>query len=367
MRKQICFVHDWLVQIAGAEHVLIELLRIYPTEVFTLFYCENTVKEIVKLTGISKLKLQATFLQKVPKVRKLYKSLLPLFPLAIESLNLNNYDIVFSLSHAIAKGVKTHRNQLHICYCHTPMRYIWHLYDSYYNYGNYLSKMGLKLFRKYLQKWDVKTSKNVDIFLVPSTAVKERVRKIYNRNSIVVPPPVNVDKFNPSFVKDKYFIFVGRLDIPYKKVNIVIEAFSKLKDQKLIVVGSGSDEQKLKEMASSNIEFVGWKTGDELINYISKARALILPSEEDFGLVSVEAQACATPVIAYGKGGAIDTVIDGKTGVLFYEQTVEALISAIDHFLRHEDSFDLKNIRKNSLKFSSKNFQNRIKSIISKF
>jgi len=362
MSTSICYVHDWIVQIAGAERVLIELLKFRPADLFTLFCSEKAVNELKRRT-YTNLSINTSFLQKLPGIQKVYKSLLPAFPVAIESLNVSKYNIIFSLSHAIAKGVRKSNDQIHICYCHTPMRYIWHLYQNYYEYGNILQKLGLRAFKKYLQTWDKKTSKNVDVFLVPSTAVRERVRKIYGRDSFVVPPPVDTELFSPSYEKEDYFLFVGRLDIPYKKVDIVVNAFNLL-NEKLIVVGDGKDLEKLKRIAKSNIEFVGWKSGKQLVEYMARARALIIPSEEDFGLVAVESQACGTPVIAYGKGGCIDTVKDGKTGILFYEQTVDSLVAAVRRFIILEDQFKLEEIRKNSLKFSRENFRQKINNIL---
>ena len=359
---KVAYSHDWLVRFAGAESVLKEMLQIYKGKIYTLFYRREILKEL----GITETEIQASFLNELPLVEKYYRNLLPLFPIGISSLKVENVDILISSSHAVANGIRKDKDIFHISYCHTPMRYIWTHKDFYLqNLPSYKSFL-LKGIIPILRKWDLQVSKNIDLFIATSTAVQERIKEIYNRNSIIIHPPVKVKELQKFFSpkKEDYYIYVGRLDIPYKRVDLVIKAFNKLK-KKLIVVGDGFDKEELQKLAGKNIKFVGWKSRTILAKYLAKAKALILPSEEDFGIVAVESQACGTPVIAYAKGGVLDTVIPYKTGILFRKQEENHLIDAIEEFEKISSSFSPNEIVKNALKFDSHIFRENFRNLIS--
>ncbi len=288
------------------------------------------------------------------------------FPIAIEQFDLSEYDIIISSSHAVAKGVLTNSNQLHICYCHTPLRYAWDLYHGYLS-GAGLSK-GIKgiiarLILHYIRVWDVTTSNRVDYFIANSKYIARRIKKVYGRDSIVIYPPVDVDKFDVYTQKENYYLTASRM-VSYKKIDLIVEAFSKIPDRKLVVIGDGPDFDKIKNKAGKNIVFLGYQTFEVLKDYMQRAKAFVFAAEEDFGIVPVEAQACGTPVIAYGKGGSLETVIDGKTGIFFKEQTVESLLEAIKRFEQKEDSFDTIEIRKNAERFSKERFMREFKTFV---
>lgn len=359
---KIAIVHDWLTGMRGGEKVLEALFEIFKeADLYTLVY----------IPGVSKIiqdrKIFTSFLQNFPNIEKNYRYYLPLMPLAISRFDLSDYDLVISSSHCVAKGVKIGKNTIHICYCHTPMRYVWDMYELYFgkiSNASFLTKLAMKILRRPLQNWDIKTSLNVDYFIANSYNVKERIKRIYKRDSVVIYPPVDTDFFTPNFEISPldYYLVVSAF-APYKKIDIVIEAF-KIVKVNLKIIGSGQQENYLKALAKgyTNIEFLGWQDNESLKYYYQNAKALIFPTEEDFGIVPVEAQACGTPVIAYKKGGALETVVDGETGIFFEEQTPESIISAIEIFEKME--FDRKKIRENSLKFSKGNFIRNILNFI---
>jgi len=354
-------VHDWLTGMRGGEKVLEALCDIFPSaDIYTLVHIKGSVSEIIE----SK-KIYTSFLQKFPNIEKYYRYYLPLMPFAIKQFDLSSYDLVISSSHCVAKGVKVGKNTLHICYCHTPMRYIWDMYDLYFgknSKANVITKVLMKFLRKPLQSWDIKSSKNVDYFIANSYNVKERIKRIYNCDAEVVYPPVDTDFFVPSLnSKGDYYLVVSAF-APYKKVDIVIEAFNELK-LPLKIIGSGQQEDYLKSLAKTkNIEFLGWVENGDLRYYYQNSKALIFPTEEDFGIVPVEAQACGVPVVAYKKGGALETVVDGETGLFFDDQTPQSIIKAIEKFEKLK--FDKQKIRNNALKFSKQVFVEKIKGLL---
>ncbi len=357
----VAYVHDWIVNLGGAEKVLESMISEIPGDIFTLFFDKESVQNH---PNFSKCRITPSFLQKFPFITRIYRNLLPLFPKAVESLNVKSYKVIVSSSHAVAKGIKKKKGQIHVCYCHTPMRYIWDLYEDYLHGLPKFKRPFFKLTTHYLRKWDIETNKNVDIFIANSRFVAERIKRIYNREAIVIYPPVNLEQF-PLYKgkKEDFFIFVGRLVNIYKRVDLVIKAFNKLK-LKLIVVGDGPDKPYLQSIAESNIEFVGWKKGKELTNLMQKARALIIPSVDDFGIVAVEAQACGTPVIAYKKGGVTETLIEGETGLFFDKQTESVIVHTVKTFLNLESNFSQEKMRKVAEKFSDKTFRTQFKQIV---
>ena len=360
-KMKIAIVHDWLTGMRGGEKVLEALCNIFPeADIWTLLHIKGSVSETIESRRI-----YTSSLQKMPFVKEKYRYYLPLMPLFIKQFNLSKYDIVISTSHCVAKGVDVGQNAVHICYCFTPMRYIWDMFDSYFppDGSNLIIRTIMSVFRPYLQKWDVDTSKPVDYFIAISKNIQERVRKCYNRNAEIIYPPVNIEKYNILDVPREDFYLMVTAFAPYKRIDLAIESFNHL-GKSLKIIGTGQNEDRLKKIAGSNIEFLGWKSDEEIKLYYNKCRALIFPGEEDFGIVPVEVQACGRPVIAYGKGGALETVIDGVTGVFFYEQTVESLTESIKKF--ETMNFDRQKIRENSVRFGYKNFTNNFLSFFKK-
>ncbi len=357
---KIAYTHDWLYRFAGAEIVLKAMEEVYKADIYTLFYAGRCVSEL----GINNDMVHGSFLQSIPGIYKTYKNFLPLYPMAFRSFDLSDYDVIISSSHSAAKGFEKQKGQLHICYCHTPMRYIWDMYDDYMDEMPLYKKAPFAAAAKFLRKWDVENSKNVDFFMANSNFVAERIKRIYKREAKVVYPPVDIDRFRVEDKKENYYLFVGRLINAYKKVDLVVEAFNRL-GKELMIVGDGDDSEYLKSIASNNIEFKGWMYPDDVAEIMKKAKALILPSIEDFGIVSIEAQACGTPVIAYNKGGAAETVLDRKTGILFNSQTAEAIVESVNEFESMSSVFDVDLIRKNSERFSKDRFKKEFRTFVS--
>ncbi len=356
---KVAYTHDWLYKVAGAEEVLGAMHETLPAPVYTLFYSKKAAHEL-RVNDV-----KSSFLNSIPSIQKTYKNFLPLFPLAVYSWNLSNYDVVISSSHAVAKGFKKQKNQTHICYCHTPMRYIWDLYKDYLKNLSIVKKLPFAITAQSLRKWDIETSKNVDLFIANSYFVAKRIKRIYGRDSKVIYPPVNIDLFNPEEEKSDYYVFIGRLYNAYKKVDIVVKAFNKL-GKKLIVIGDGEDFNYLKTIAKPNIEFTGWLNHNQIVPILKKAKALVLPSLEDFGIVSVESQACATPVIAYYKGGSRETVIAGRTGLFFFEQSPNAIEETVRKFEKIRSLFNPLDMIKNSERFSINRFKREFKELLLK-
>ncbi len=362
----IALIHEWILDIGGSEKVLKELISLFPDyRLYTLFFRDKSLK----MLGIDKERVRPSFLNKIKKVEKIYRAMLPFFPVAIESMDVSGFDIIFSSSHIAAKGVIPKPYQTHICYCHTPARYLWDMSLEYLKTKGL--DRGIKFIisntlLNYLRLWDISTSNRVDHFIANSEYTKRRIKKYYNRDSEVIYPPVDIDRFHPA-KKDDYFLFLSRL-VPYKKADLAIKAFSNL-GQRLIVAGDGPEYSRLRKIATKNIEFTGYLSDADVVEYLSKARALIYPSEEDFGITMVEALASGTPVIAFKRGGASEIVLDIKssdtpTGILFEVQSEEALITAVEKFIKNEEKFDPGGLRKYSERFSSEIFRQKIYSFV---
>ena len=356
--KNIAIVHDWLVSMRGGEKVLEVLCELFPNAtLFTLVHDKGKCSP-----AIERMNIKTSFLQKLPSSTKKYQYYLPLFPTAIEQFDMGDFDLVISSSHAAAKGVHVRNSALHICYCYTPMRYIWDQYEQYFgkNRASAVNRIAMKLSLNYLRKWDIVSSKRVNEFIGISNAVRERIGRIYNRDAAVIFPPVDVNRFSVSKKDEGYYLIVSAL-VPYKMVDLAVEAFNRL-GERLIVIGTGNQEKKLKSMAKTNIEFLGWANDDEVRKYYEGCRALIFPGEEDFGIVPVEAMACGKPVIAFGKGGALETVIDGVTGSFFHEQRPQSLEQAVRDFSNL--NFKPEEMRKYALRFDRESFKAKIEKFI---
>jgi len=360
---KIAIVHDWFVTYGGAERVISEMLKMYPSA--DLFALYDFLPDVNRPNIMNK-KITTSFLQKFPFARKKYRSYLPLMPLAIEQFDLSGYDLVISSSTAVAKGVITGPDQVHIAYVNSPIRYAWDLSYQYLKESRLdrgLRGMIAKLILHYIRMWDFRTAYGVDYFIGNSKFITRRINKVYRRESTAIYPPVDTDSFTLETNKDDYYLTVSRM-VPYKKMDKIVEAFSEMPDKKLIVVGDGPDFSKIEKKATSNIELVGFLSSDKIKEYMQKARAFVFSAEEDFGIVPVEAQACGTPVIAYGKGGALETVIENKTGLFFSAQTKDSIKSAVVEFESKLDQFDPNEIRKNALRFSPERFHTEFKDFV---
>ena len=364
MDRKAALVHDWFYTNGGAEKVVKSFVNINPGfDVFGLidFLSDEDRKEI-----ISGKIVKTSFIQKLPTAKSNHRKFLPLFPLAIEQFDLSKYDVILSSSASIAKGVLTTSNQLHVCYCHSPMRYAWDLYQQYLREANL--KSGLKgIFAKYLlhnmRNWDVCTANRVDFFIANSQYIAKRIRKIYNKEATVIYPPVNIEDFELHEQKENFFLVASRM-VPYKKIDVIVEAFSQMPDKKLVVIGDGPEYLKIKKLATKNIELLGFQPFSVLKKYMQQAKAFVFAAEEDFGIVPVEAQACGTPVIAFGKGGCLETVIPNVTGLFFYQQTPSAIIKAVEEFEKNVEKFNPTEIRNHALQFGAERFEKEIKQFL---
>ncbi|MFH1258570.1 MAG: glycosyltransferase [Elusimicrobiota bacterium] len=357
---KVALVHDWLTGMRGGEKVLEALGELFPqADIFTLLWIKGKVSEKIEQHPI-----YTSFLQKIPGAGKNYRNFLPIMPLAIERFNLQEYDLVISSSHCVAKGVKKlGRKSIHICYCHTPMRYIWNQYEEYFNpeRTNFIVRSLMGLIRVYLQRWDVKSSERVNYFIANSHNVKKRIKDYYRREAEVIYPPVDIDGY-PAARLESYYLMVTAL-VPYKRVDIAIKTFNEL-GCNLKIIGSGPDEKRLKNLAAENIEFLGWKTNAEIKSYYAGCRALIFPQEEDFGITAVEVQAAGKPVVAYGYGGALETVNEGRTGVFFFEPAAASLKEAVRKI--ETVKFSPEDLKKNAEKFSYPRFYEEIRKFVDK-
>jgi glycosyltransferase involved in cell wall biosynthesis len=354
---RVAIIHDWLVINAGAERVLRDIIDIYAdADVFSLVdFLSNTDK----LDILGEKKVKTTFIQKLPFAKKYFRYYLFLFPLAIESIDLSKYDLIISSSWAVAKGVKKSKSQKHICYCHTPIRYAWDLYEEYVKNLNFIKKVFVKLTLFYIRKWDIETLDRVDLFIANSQFIKERIKRIYKKESIVINPSVDKSKFILCEKKEDFFITISRL-VSYKKTKLIVEAFNEMPNKKLIVVGNGEEYNNIKKIAKENITFLGYVDEYVKINLLQKAKAFVYSAIEDFGIVIIESHLCGTPTIVLNQGATKDSVKDGINGVHFKYQTKKSIINVISEF--DNMSFDKKSIRDSALEYIY--FKDRFKNMV---
>ncbi len=360
--KKVALVHDWLTGMRGGEKVLEAACELYPhAEIYTLLYRPDQVSPL-----INSRRIHASWLNSLPGVHHYYRYLLPLMPWAIESFDLGDYDLVLSFNHCVAKGVRLtphpgRRPPLHICYCHTPMRYVYDQFHDYFADGSRKwLQFGAKLLRPALMRWDKKTSRRVDAFAANSENVRERIKKAYSRDAAVIYPTVATDFYtlpaSPNISRDSYYLVACAL-VPYKRVDLAIAACRKL-NVSLKIVGVGTEENRLRALAASaQVEFLGWQSDEALRELYQNCEAFLFPEDEDFGITAVEAMACGKPVIAYKKGGALETVLEDVTGVFFEAQTPAALADAMQRVKGMR--FDPITIRSHALKFDAKHFNSR--------
>lgn len=363
---KIAIVHEWFDSYAGAEKVVEQLINLFPAaDVFALVdFLPSDSREFIKNKPVT-----TTFIQNLPKSKKQFRKYLPLMPMAIETLDLSGYDVVISSSHCVAKGVRVGPNQIHISYVHSPVRYAWDLEQEYLREaGLYkgVKSWFVRCVLHYLRLWDRNTANNVDYFIANSDFIAKRIWRCYRRNADIIYPPVAVNNFTLCTDKEDFYLIASRM-VPYKKINIIVEAFVKMPDKKLVVIGDGSEFSKIKAIASgkSNINIMGHQTFEVLKSKMQKAKAFIFAAEEDFGIAPVEAQACGTPVIAYNKGGVLESVIGLEkkfpTGIFYNEQSAESIVAAVKEFEKKRSVILPENCRKNAERFSEERFREEFK------
>jgi len=353
---KLAIVHDWLTNMGGAEQVIINFKEIYrEAPIYTTFYNPDNLDEKLK-----NLDVKTSFLQGKKMVIN-HKKYFPFMPIAFRLFNLKEYDVVLSSSSSCAKGVKAPKG-IHICYCHTPMRYAWGKKEEYIKNMGRIKRTLVSIFLFFMRKWDKWSSKRVDYFIANSTSIAQRIKECYGRESVVINPPVRCNLFNISETDGDYYFIVSRL-VTYKRFDLAVNACKEL-GKKLVIIGDGPERENLEKIAKndSNIVFLGRQPDEVVKKYMQECKALLFPGEEDFGIVPVETQACGRPVIAFEKGGALDTVIDGKTGLFFKEQTVESLKDAIIRFENMQ--FDKDKIREHALNFDEAIFKRRIQDYV---
>ena len=350
---RVVLVHDWLTGMRGGEKVLEAMCRRWPdAPLYTLIHKRGSCSPAIEQRPIV-----TSFLNKLPGVKRYYRYTLPLMPAAV-GWRLPECDLVFSSSHCVAKGVTVPSGALHLCYCHTPMRYAWHMQDSYFHDRGWRGPkkwLAQKVLAR-LREWDRRTAAGVTHFIANSEVVRRRIRDCYDRDAVVIHPPVDTEFYCTANVVREDFYLILSAFAPYKRLDLAIDACRKL-GKKLIVIGSGQDEKQLRRFADERIVFLGWQRDEVLRDHLRRCQALLFPGEEDFGIVPVEAQACGTPVIAFGRGGATETVVPNVTGVWFDEQAVDCLAAAIDQFERNRADFDPQRLRTHALRFRAERFE----------
>ncbi len=368
---KVALVHDWLTGMRGGERCLEIFCELFPdADIYTLLWLKGSVSATIEHHPI-----RTSFIQHLPLASTRYRYYLPLFPWAIESFDLTGYDLVISLSHCVAKGVRVPKGTCHLSYVFTPMRYIWDQYDTYFpkKENSWLVSAVMGIVRPWLQRWDVRSSSGVHGFIAISEHVAGRIQRHYGKSATVVYPPVNWQSFQASEENDGFYLMVTAF-APYKKVDLAIQVANRLKVQ-LKIIGKGQEEKHLNRLAGPTVEFLGWKSDEQIREFYRKCLALLFPGEEDFGIVPLEAMASGKPVIAFGKGGVLETVIplnpvtsiEGTpypTGVFFYEQTVNGLIEALQLFEKRRSEFQPEAIRAHVKAFDRERFKERIKQVI---
>lgn len=353
-QPKVAIVHDWLVAYAGADRVVDCMHHVFPeAPIYTLVYDRDNMPEWFKTYDI-----RTTYLQKIPFATKLYKAMLPLMPRAFESLDLSEYDLVISSCSSCSKGVITRPDAVHICYCNTPTRYVWDFYYTYRNNANPLVRAVMPGQMLKMRQWDKCAADRVDYFIANSHYIAQRIKKYYRRDSDVVYPCVHINEA-PLVPKEDFYLVVGRFTW-YKRIDLAVAACTKL-GRRLVVIGTGGEEKALRALAGPTVEFKGALSDEEVRDYYLRAKAFLFPGEEDFGITPVEAQSAGTPVLAFGRGGACETVLDGKTGLLFREQTPESLAACITRFEQEGVSYAPEQIREHSRSFSEARFEREFK------
>ena len=361
---KVAIVQEWLVTVGGSDKVVKAILDIFPdADIYTLV----AKKEVCDELGIPWEKVHTSFIQNMPLGTKKHRAYLPLFPFAIEQFDLRGYDVVISSSHCVAKGVLTKADQLHICYCHSPIRYCWDMYNEYLE-ESHLDK-GFKswlvrLMLHPIRQFDAIAGSRVDYYISNSDYVGQRIRKTYRRKATTIHPNIDISNFELCNDKQEYYLASSRL-VAYKKIDIIIDAFNQMPDKKLVVIGGGPNLEAYRKLAKDNVTVMGYQPFDVLKDKMQHAKAFVFAADEDFGMIPIEAQSCGTPVIAYGHGGSLETVNGGKTGLFFYEQTPEAIVEAVNKFeAMGSQPFAPADCRQWAEGFSEERFKREIKEFV---
>lgn len=361
---KVAIVQEWLVTVGGSDKVVKAILDIFPdADIYALV----AKKEVCDELGIPWEKVHTSFIQKMPLGTKKHRAYLPLFPFAIEQFDLRGYDVVISSSHCVAKGVLTKADQLHICYCHSPIRYCWDMYNEYLE-ESHLDK-GFKswlvrLMLHPIRQFDAIAGSRVDYYISNSDYVGQRIRKTYRRKATTIHPNIDISNFELCNDKQEYYLASSRL-VAYKKIDTIIEAFNQMPDKKLVVIGGGPNLEAYRKLANANVTVMGYQPFDVLKDKMQHAKAFVFAADEDFGMIPIEAQSCGTPVIAYGHGGSLETVNGGKTGLFFYEQTPEAIVEAVNKFeAMGSQPFAPADCRQWAEGFSEERFKREIKEFV---
>lgn len=361
--KRVAIVHDFLYCYGGAERVLEQMLNVYPdADLFSLFdFLPEDQRQFIRNKPV-----RSTFIQGLPLARQKHRHYLPLMPLAIEQLDVSDYDVVISSSYLAAKGVITRPDQLHICYCHSPIRFAWDLQHQY------LNEVGLswgfksllaRAILHYIRNWDMRSANGVDLFLTNSHFVSRRISKVYRRDSTPIYPPVDTEWFTPDGPKEDYYVTASRL-VPYKRTELIVEAFNRMPGRRLVVLGEGPELRRIRARARPNVTVMGHQPAEVLRRHLQRARAFVFAAEEDFGIVTVEAQACGTPIIAFGRGGSTETVVEGVTGLFFQRQAADDIVLAVEEFESEEGGWDPAAIRRHAERFETGRFREDFRSFV---
>ena len=359
-------MHEWLGPFAGSERVVVAMLEVFPQA--DLFATTHDPDEMSG-TPLERIPVRTSFIQTLPGARKRYRSYLPLMPLAVEQFDLRPYDLVLSSSHAVAKGVLTGADQLHISYVYTPVRYAWDLYLDYLETSGVsrgIKSLPVRLVLHYLRLWDYAAAARADVYLADSAYVARRISKIYRRSARVLYPPVEVGRFRADLPREEFYVALSRF-VPYKRMGLIVEAFTQI-GKPLVVIGGGPELEKVRPTAGANVELLGHQPQEVVANYLQRACAFVFAAEEDFGIAVVEAQAAGCPVIAFGKGGVRETVIgwpaQGATGLFFERQTPGAIARAIETFERNRSAFKAANCARNAQRFSKERFRKEFGAVL---
>jgi glycosyltransferase involved in cell wall biosynthesis len=364
---KIAIVHDWLVTYAGSERVLEQMLICFPkADVFSLVdFLDDSQRGFLQGK-----RAKTSFIQRLPAAKTRFRSYLPLMPLAVEQLDVSAYDVVISSSHAVAKGILVGPDQLHVCMCYSPIRYAWDMQHQY------LKESGLDAGIKgwmarwmlhNIRLWDVRTANGVDHFIAISEFIARRIQKAYRRDSVVMYPPVDVEAFKVQADKESFYLTASRM-VPYKKIPLIVQAFASMPDKQLVIIGDGPDFEKVKSLASANVRILGYQSDAVLKDHMQRAKAFVFAAEEDFGIAPLEAQACGTPVIAFGKGGALETIRGLQdpqpTGVFFSEQSVDAIVGAVQSFEQQAAKINAQACRANAMRFGPERFRQEFTELV---
>jgi glycosyltransferase involved in cell wall biosynthesis len=360
----VAVVHDFLYCYSGAERVLEQILRVVPgADIFALFdFLPPDQRQFLLDKPV-----RSTFLQRLPLARTKHRAYLPLMPIAIEQLDVSSYDIVISSSYLAAKGILVRPDQLHVCYCHTPVRYAWDLQHQYLRESGLAGGLRSCLARAllhYVRNWDARSSNGVDVFVANSDFIRRRIAKTYRRTARKIYPPVDLEYFRPGVAPREDFYLTASRMVPYKRMDIIVAAFALLPDRRLVVIGDGPDFKRIQKTAGSNVQFLGHQPCDALCGYMQRARAFLFAAEEDFGIVPVEAQACGTPVIAYGRGGVLETVREGHSGLFFEDQSPASIADAVRRFEIGGVAWSPEEIRARVQRFACERFRAEFEKLV---